>query len=643
MRFRGRWNAGCACLLLILLLINNLRSITIMYQLTDLNCTAIFVNRLQKQTKNYGKSNAVCQTHLPGIESQTKSMTPRDVQAADGCSNVYETNISGTMPDCDIRTSASATTQFVSATDLPVTVIKDALRCKDEYHFWQSYRINQQQQVSDDEENNLIKKEFAKLNEAEMEMIYPTENTVDTMKNEIDILASIGINSTYRYPIIHDRHLQPVNWNDRLYHRYTGPVINDLINYSVSNDIMRILEENFYHMCAQQGKDDKDIAKLTLNVWNSRNIVQLGPSTQYVPLTYNCRYAYRFAEHLSNNPLTVATIRRLRYNVYPSDEAFKWLMMALTMAVKHPHPRDTDVKENLQGYPKWKFPGPLAVDRAVKVFLGSRGLIHGFNSPVPDFVQEILVSKDMYWPKEWSTYTDTDGGSSRRSDSPGACYTDSDVNGETGPSGINNYGVIGNTTESETSSCLSGENVPISRLDMFHARKNTKQAKCFRRFDKYVRSEHRERRQRREIRRARRLERQRFDQERRNLDVAYDAEAVCAEKLACRMARDNIYMKNRLENERLRRENVHRQTRKIERAIRREQKLNQLKVDEPQLLKNEIPIRTREEYRYIRLGRILKEQITSAWKSCGDSLKNNQFDFHCWVTPVRWIRQNGPK
>lgn len=338
----------------------------------------------------------------------------------------------------------------------------------------------------------------------------------------------------------------------------------------------------------------------------------------------------RMESLINNNPAMVTAIRHFRSTLPPNDIG-NWLFIALMMATVHPHPLDKKQSRTVDEVP----PGFFSVERATRMIFGRRGLIHGWSGEVPDIRRELLVQRRKWYicPRSWAPASNTDGGSSYCSHSSGRLDSDA----ESGPRGVsrNRVPATGMSDCSNTSSCLSGHE-PVSRLSVFESGgpEDENERKKMKRFFSYMARSNRERRERRDVRRSRR-------RIRANKSMDYnDSEFPANQKAELVASFVRVYQNHQYQLE------AHN---KMVRKWRRDfhQYINKCSTNESKVEEESHEIRNYAKFRFKRLRLALREQVSKKWlRFCdprNDLVKTARMKFHCWMTPVRWIKQSGPK
>lgn len=366
------------------------------------------------------------------------------------------------------------------------------------------------------------------------------------------------------------------------------------------------------------------------------------------------RYYYKYVRAvelaLNDDEETANIMNILRSTLNNSNDLYNWLLLVLFMAEQFPHPADPMTVRD-----KYEPPGQLALRRAALMLVGHRGAVHGWSRKVPDIESAMIdsSSKTFAVPFRWAPHPITDGDSEFESDSSGH-GADTD---ESGPRGVvlSRPPVTGSTTGSETSSSLSNDNRTHSRIaDIFgvlSGRVLGNDFKLMKRFDRYLAEHNRERRQRRSIRNARRWARNKYKEETKHNRPLFNMEIKRAEALAAEKVRREIKKIEQINAEKRAKDKMER---KIQRLNRRQQHLGN-SVSPDQQLKKEAE--AQNKIRRFRLE--LKEQLALTWSqyyghqsmtyAASPSTVNDPSQkavgnrLECWMTPVHWIKQNGPK
>jgi hypothetical protein len=257
---------------------------------------------------------------------------------------------------------------------------------------------------------------------------------------------------------------------------------------------------------------------------------------------------------------------------------------------------------------------------AIDALIGPRGLIHGlWNFEVPRL--QIGYDRLHIWPKDWKFDFNINDNSSFHSSSPDNSDFDTD-GGDSGPIGIayNRPRITGFTSFTETSS-----DEEASRLDVFSDGHGGEywDRRFRKRFDLYIRTSTIERRNRRAVREARRLVRLKYDEERREEETAYNAEAKRAEALAA--------------------ERIHTEIRNRENKKRIEY-LRQSRSNKQKSLDHYL-------CRYQQFNHKLRSILEHEWKwyygENHESQYNQRSEKHislnCWISPVHWVRPTEEK
>lgn len=310
----------------------------------------------------------------------------------------------------------------------------------------------------------------------------------------------------------------------------------------------------------------------------------------------------------------------------------RWLSLAYILALVHPYKKEIPISD--------RFPGTNSMIRAIRVLMGPRGIAHGWSGELPDMFSEFQIKNHIHcvWPKRWAPKSDSEGDSSFRSDSSGQCETANCGNWSTGPCGVSNsrLPVTGATSLSDTSSCLSHDISPESRMEIYSEKSDREptQVRLLKRLDNFFSQKKYERLRRREVRRERRLEREKHNPDRRITDAAYDQEAKRAVFSAAEKLKKTLESTEHLE--------VKEET--IEKTMRKDYRSGQRnKILSPPKLYN---LSCRNTCPLFRLRTAIGKQICNTWtRLYGKYIEDagDKMSFHCWVTPVRWVKQIGPK
>jgi len=326
-----------------------------------------------------------------------------------------------------------------------------------------------------------------------------------------------------------------------------------------------------------------------------------------------------------NDQETVDAIKML-WNTMSTQDSYNWILLIVIIATMHPHPNDQ---------PMVQFnPGRLSINRAARMLVGRRGIVHGWAGKMPNIINALQQYRDFtpfIWSYECAIDAETDGDSSFDSDSVG--YESGSW--KSGPRGVarGRPPVTGMSSLSEASS----DEDHVHQVDMMN---NPDDANgCFRlkRFKGYMKRSAIERRERRVMRRARRETRNHYDWQRRLNEPAYDMEARRAEVLAAEGLRNESRAQELLNAER-----------KTERVLHWCQTQQSIMAGMNSQL---APSEELMECRLRDFRQSLCEQISQTWERFYGNQKTakstsegtDQLVFCCWMTPVRWIRQTGPK
>lgn len=353
-----------------------------------------------------------------------------------------------------------------------------------------------------------------------------------------------------------------------------------------------------------------------------------------------------------------ASLAALHASRFNNLDVHNWILLVIAAADQLQHPLDDPTKPRDPLGP----PPKHALYQAARILIGPRGMVHGWSNRVPNFdtmINSTVRGTWIVWPPRWAVQSDTDGNSSYRSDSPGRA---SDTDARSGPRGVvpGCQPVTGDTTDSDTSSYLSDDPKPPSRLDVYLGCKFVPGSTVSRlkRFDRYVETWHRERRERRAVRRTRRWVRQNmFAGESRAADhPLYAMHTRRAEQLTAQRTRAYIEQCNKDLRRRRARE---RKRRKKRRRSKHDRRLRQRRgYSSSTYIINVDADQPSSQQRVRRYVKELRDQVASTWRRFyGNNLSEQpQTDFEpdskkdgsakkmeCWITPVRWIQQQGPK
>jgi len=325
---------------------------------------------------------------------------------------------------------------------------------------------------------------------------------------------------------------------------------------------------------------------------------------------------------------TMGAIEWLK-NTLSSSDTNNWILLIVIIATMNPHPNDTSVAPCN--------PGRLSIKQATHMLVGPRGIVHGWGGTMPNIVNALVKYGNIssfLWSNKCTIDAGTDGNSSYDSDSVN--YETSSL--KSGPRGVaaGRPPVTGMSSLSETSSVKTSDNDLIHELNTTG---NPDDADgCFRlmRFKAYMKRSATERRERRAMRRARRETRKKYNCERRQNDPAYDMEARRAEILSA---------------ERLRNES---RSRELLNAERKTERVLQWCKSQQAILAGDYPLTPSDERidrRLKKLRQTLRNEISHTWKLFYEDKMIakasregiDEMVFHCWMTPIRWIPQNGPK
>lgn len=328
-------------------------------------------------------------------------------------------------------------------------------------------------------------------------------------------------------------------------------------------------------------------------------------------------------------------------------DAHNWLLLVIAAADHWKHPSDHPTQSHDPLGP----PPRHALYRAAHMLIGPRGMVHGWTDRVPDFdsiIGATVRGTRLAWPARWTAHSSSDGDSSFRSDSPGHA---SDMDAWSGPRGVvpGCLTVTGDTTDSDTSSYLSDDPNQSSRLDVnagceFIPGSTVSRLK---QFDRYVEAWHRERRERRAVRRTRRWVRENVfaDHPRATDHPSFVVPMRRAERLAARYNHAYIEQRRRQAGKRKKSSN----RRRSKHDHRDYSSTNVVNIYADQLSSQQ------QVRRYVKE---LRDQVADTWRRFYDydlleeprtnlepDSKNNDSapKLECWITPVRWIQQQGPK
>lgn len=336
----------------------------------------------------------------------------------------------------------------------------------------------------------------------------------------------------------------------------------------------------------------------------------------------------RMGHLIINDQETMDAIQRLR-DTLSAQDSYNWILLIVIIATMHPHPNDQ---------PMVRFnPGRLSINRAARMLVGSRGIVHGWSGDMPNIINALQQHSDIspfIWSYECSIDVETDGDSSFDSDSAG--YESGSW--KSGPRGVarGRPPVTGISSLSETSSVMTSDDDVEHQTNTVGNPDDEDGSFRLKRFKGYMKRSAIERRERRAMRRARRETRKHYDWQRRLEDPAYDMEARRAEVLAAESRRNESRAQEML--------NAERKTERVLHWCQTQQGIvggmeNQLS-----------PTDELVECRLKNLRQSLCEQISNTWEQFyGDKTASeaafeeiDQLVFYCWMTPVRCIRQTGP-
>lgn len=345
----------------------------------------------------------------------------------------------------------------------------------------------------------------------------------------------------------------------------------------------------------------------------------------------------RMEKMLDNNPVMVKVMDNCR-STLTSNDVSNLLLITLMMATMHPHPLkkiDNDDEIPL---------GYLSFEWVVRMILGTCGFIHGWKGPVSDIVRELLRSwRKLYiCPCNWALPTDIDRCGLFCSDSS---RFGSDV--KSGPCGVNRNSI--RVTElsdcSETSSCVENEkDNHNSRLNVFESGcpVDNNDFQSMKRFFSFLEYSNSQRRESRSVQRVRCKIREDYIHN-------YTNPSLCI--IAKHNEKNTATMGRNKQNQNKRMEAHNRKIRKWQRDIYRlsvnNTPRNLEQVEKKEDLYPELGLRENPAFHFKKLRLVLRKQVSKKWLQFCDSGKNleetNQMQFHCWMTPVRWIKQSGPK
>lgn len=306
-------------------------------------------------------------------------------------------------------------------------------------------------------------------------------------------------------------------------------------------------------------------------------------------------------------------------------DGHNWLILIIAAADQWPHPCDdpTESRDPLDPPPRY------ALHRAAHMLIGSCGLMYDSIDLALNF-----ISSDA-WPAERTAHSGSDSGSSHRPDLPGHA-PDTDIRSE--PRGVESGCLLmtGDMTDSDTSSNVSDDPKPDSQLDVYM--RTTFEAgstlKWLKRFDQYVKAWRRECEERRIVRRTQRwIYENVFTDDSRSTD---HSSYVVHTRRAMRGSADKRKGKKR--EKRLQRRS---------RGYSSSTYVVNTDADPPS-----------SQQRVEQYVKELRHQLVSSWKRFygknrskkpqtdpePKSKKNGSAQkLECWITPVRWIQQKGPK
>lgn len=317
------------------------------------------------------------------------------------------------------------------------------------------------------------------------------------------------------------------------------------------------------------------------------------------------------------------------------ENVYAWLYLTGVLAKVLPHPCDppSDIRSG---------PGFHAFDRAVSMMLGPRGLMHGWSGETPNthFVSECLAhGGESFLRRLWNFNVDTDGESSYHSDSP--TYSDSPDHADSDWHEL----LCPDAQYPQTRSALSdGDTLKIPSsgmrveaclnmvgIDDPEVRQNVK------RFSIYLARSNRARRVRRSLRRQRRLPRMISPSPSYDPEQAYLLEFKREEILKSERIQSQINLMNFCDDS--------------NGQLKFGKKMT---VDKPTSFSIRLPpIRLQDGilHKEVALMRVhalrdfLKFDIIHSWLQFYGNERglDASEELNCWVTPIRFIRQNGPK
>lgn len=364
------------------------------------------------------------------------------------------------------------------------------------------------------------------------------------------------------------------------------------------------------------------------------------PANGYYKLfaaSYYENYVAELEAAALEDPATADLVQRRRYGDH--HDTANWKMMAVMSAMLHPHPDDHGTVRDPLDY--GRLPGPSSARRAVRVVLGPHGVAQAWTrGPVPNVAYVMLTAgRDVPW--HWCPDPGSDGDSSYNSDSPGEgggdgaaewMATAAATAAATGRD--SSYCSNSDCNKSSTSISSSSSSTTNSDSDDWPGRDlqlSRRECRKLMAFDTFVRSFHRDRRTRRAIRRARREVRAHLDPERLQHEPGYDQTARQAEMIASGCAWQ-VCEDQRL-GDRNRSKYAHKRWghgRHLTTTNRKLQAIEQLAAELAQNRFNEFRLQ-------------LGGQVFSAWQRHYGHLVDSPLHLRCWISPVRWVQQTGPK
>lgn len=329
--------------------------------------------------------------------------------------------------------------------------------------------------------------------------------------------------------------------------------------------------------------------------------------------SYYADYVDRLDDAVRDDEGAAALLRRMRADLNYHD-SFNWSLVVVMTAMLHPHPNDYAALSAQLDH--GQLPGPDSVRRAVRLVLGPHGLASGWTRSMPNVAYMMLMA-DGHVPRHWCPDQDSDGGSSYDSDSPG----DEVVVGDEWMARVSDSSSYSSDDEPE----------PNRRLHVLKPQYGLLQTerKHLKDFDAYASFIHVCRRGRCKIRRTRRDTRLCFCPQRRKRDPCYDEEAKIAETMAAERAHEQLvdgWLANRT---------------KAKRACK---KFRDKRVSDAwKSHATEHPIAELTRQRFDEFRNKLSEQVFTSWKRYYSSSIDEPLHLRCWMSPVRWVQQTGPK